>query len=98
MKTIFLLDDTTVNQSSTKSQQALKAISDTLQILFGSSSKQSPTKAKKRTILKRPGAQIMTEEHVIIQMEEANNKKNTNDHVLVVNNGMQQNVVKKMVR
>ena len=75
MKTIFLLDDTTVNQSFTYSQQSLKAITDTLQTIFGSSAKQSPEKAKKRTVLKRPSGKIMTEADVINQMEEANTKK-----------------------
>ena len=53
MKTIFLLDDTTVNQSFTYSQQSLKAITDTLQTIFGSSAKQLPEKAKKRTVFEK---------------------------------------------
>ena len=75
MKTIFLLDDTTVNQSFTYSQQSLKAITDTLQTIFGSSKKQLPEKAKKRTVLKRSSGKIMAEADVINQMEEAITKK-----------------------
>ncbi|CAF5020642.1 unnamed protein product, partial [Rotaria sp. Silwood1] len=74
MITVFLLDDTTVNQSSANSQQSLKAITDTLRMVFDSS-KQSPGKAKKRTVLKRPSGQIMTEADVINQIQEAKSKK-----------------------
>ncbi|CAF1530307.1 unnamed protein product, partial [Rotaria sordida] len=75
MITVFLLDGTTINQSSANSQQSLKAITDTLRMVFDSSSKQSPGKAKKRTVLKRSSGQIMTEADVINQIEEAKNKK-----------------------
>jgi len=77
MKAIFLLDDTTVNQSSAKSQQAIKAITDTLQTVFGSSSKQSPKQAKRRTVLKQSSGQIMTEDDVLQQMKEIDEKKKT---------------------
>ncbi|CAF1521924.1 unnamed protein product, partial [Adineta steineri] len=67
-------DDITLNQTSSKSQQAVKAITDTLQIVFGPSSKRSPKKAKQRTVLKKSGGQIMTENDVLEQMKAVNSK------------------------
>ncbi|CAF3166789.1 unnamed protein product [Rotaria sp. Silwood2] len=71
----YVDDHTAQNQTSAKSQQAVKAITDTLQIVFGASSKQSSKKAKQRTVLKQSGGQIMTEKDVLEQMKAANDKK-----------------------
>jgi hypothetical protein len=55
----------------------MKAITDTLQSVFGVSSKQTPIKSAKRTMLKQSQGQIMTEKDVIVQLEERKNQQNT---------------------
>ncbi|CAF3356891.1 unnamed protein product [Rotaria socialis] len=58
-----------------QSQQSLKAITDTLQAVFAPSLQQKAIKPTKRTMLKRPSGQIMTEEDVIKQLEEKKKEK-----------------------
>ena len=66
----------TANETSTRSQNSIKAIADAIEAVFRPPSIRSPEKTKKRTVLKQTSGKIMTEKHVIEEMKEANSNKN----------------------
>lgn len=60
--------------SSVKSRESLDAITNTIREIFASPPESSLKKPTKRNVLKRPNGQIMTEQDVIQQIEEKNNR------------------------
>lgn len=68
----FFIVNTGERSSSANSNEPLDAINHTLKGLFASPSESSSTKSTKKTVLKRPNGQVMTEEDVISQIEERN--------------------------
>jgi hypothetical protein len=77
MNTDFFLDDKVLPTDSipSQTQQPIEAIMNTLRSVFGSSLETTATSTK-RTLLKRIDGQIVTEKHVIDQMEEKQKKEN----------------------
>jgi hypothetical protein len=73
----FLLDDIVLNSPPAESQKALAAIANAIQAVFGGKSKEISEKPAKRTVLNRTNGQIITEKHVIEQLEERKNKQSS---------------------
>ncbi len=76
----MLLNYIITDTPTTNTQDSLKAITDTLQAIFGASSQQQPINPAKRTLLKRSGGQIMTEKDVIDQLQEQRKKRTKQSH------------------
>ncbi|CAF2751109.1 unnamed protein product [Rotaria sp. Silwood2] len=69
--------DTIINSSPLDSQESLKAITNALQAVFPTPSKETSNKPAKPTVLDRNYGHIITEKHVIEQLEEQKNKQNS---------------------
>ncbi|CAF2635350.1 unnamed protein product [Rotaria sp. Silwood2] len=69
--------DTIINSSPLDSQESLKAITNALQAVFPTPSKETSNKPAKPTVLDRNYGHIITEKHVIEQLEERKNKQNS---------------------
>lgn len=71
----IFLENTYSKSSCVQSNASFQAIVDALRMVFASTPNEAEKKSKKRTQVKRPFGQVMTEERVIKQLE--NNKKRT---------------------